>query len=270
MKSQLQNLAGGNINLTNFNSVLNSVIPIYIMLQYEKKLLKFPINPESLKVDEPSESKTFNVNGLGEVAVPQRRKLKTITIDSFFWGSNPNTVALPSEQYVQWIENWQKSRKPAKFIVTRLGYSMQVICEGFTHWINAGEEENVYFTLKLREYRSYGAKVLGTVTSGSILEKIQNLTESAVSPILVEIPLPTRDVSSKPSYSSPYTSKKGDTLCSVTKKVTGKTDDWQSLYDLNTAVFGEMTESTEIPVGTKLQLPSSWTGDESTNLKVVS
>lgn len=269
MKSQLQNITSGNINTTNINTIANSLIPIYISLQYEKNFLKFPINPESLEVKNPSSSKSVNINGLGEVAIPQRLGLKTLTIKSFFWGSNPNSLTLPSEQYVQWLEKWQRSRKPAKLIVTRLGYSMQVICDSFTHSINAGEEENVYFTLELREYRSYGAKRLGVVSTQSILQKIQNLTGDLVSPILVDIPLPARDQSSKPSYSSPYTTKKGDTVCSVTKKITGTTDDWESLYDLNSTVLGNITEGTEIPAGTKLQLPLTWTGDNNTNIKVV-
>lgn len=56
-----------------------------IIFEYEEKKLILPVNPETLKVSKPSPSQKTEVIGIGEVSVPQTRKLATINISSFFW-----------------------------------------------------------------------------------------------------------------------------------------------------------------------------------------
>lgn len=56
-----------------------------IIFEYENKKLVLPVNPESVKVTKPSQSQKVEVIGIGEVSVPQKRKLASITISSFFW-----------------------------------------------------------------------------------------------------------------------------------------------------------------------------------------
>ena len=213
----------------------DEIIPIYIFLQYGKNSLKFPINPEDLPKDIPSESETVEIEGIGEVSIPTKPKLAKLTIKSFFWHQN-NLV--PSSFYVAWLEKWQASKKPANLIVTRLNYSMQVTCEHFNHWIKAGEEKDVYFELQLQEFRPYGAKKLNTVKNKTLLQKLKDVKNLAVSPILVEIPRPSRSSTNKSEITNPYTTMFGDTLMKICKKITGGTDEWKLLYDENTEVLG--------------------------------
>lgn len=56
-----------------------------IIFEYEEKKLILPVNPETVKVTKPSPSQKTEVIGIGEVSVPQTRKLATISINSFFW-----------------------------------------------------------------------------------------------------------------------------------------------------------------------------------------
>lgn len=240
-------------------------IPIYIFLQYEHYVLKFPINPESIKKEIPSPSTTTAVEGLGEVSQPQTPGLARITIESFFWQS---VNLVPSSFYILWLEKWQKSKKPANLIVTRLNYCMQVSCERFDHWINGGEEEDIYFTLELKEYRPHGAKRLKKTTNKSVLQSLQALKDLAVLPVLLDIPRPSRNSSTKMSFVNPYETKEGETISSITKKITGKTDDWKSLYDENRGILGDIfSEGREIDAGTKLTLPQSWVQNKAYRIK---
>lgn len=248
--------------------VQDETIPIYIFLQYSYYSLKFPINPDNLTKEIPSESETAEIEGLGQVSIPTKPKLAKITINSFFWHQN-NLV--PSSMYVTWLERWQKSKKPANLIVTRLNYSMQVTCESFKHWINAGEEKDIYFELQLQEYRPYGAKKLNVVTNKSVLQSLQEAKELLTSPILVEIPRPSRSSTKKSEVTNPYTTITGDTLLKICKKITGSSDEWKLLYNENRETLGDiLAQSSKIPSGTKLTLPNKWVENSSYNIKDLS
>lgn len=252
------------------NSYIQDTIPIYITLSYDHYFLKFPINPESIRKEIGSASNTAEIEGLGQVSLPKTPDLARITIESFFWHETNSILGFnltPAFMYVNWLEKWQKSKKPANLIVTRLNYSMQVTCENFSHEIRAGEEEDVYYTLELQEYRPHKAKKIGISDDETLLQKIQNITGEAFSPVLVDIPLPTRNSTRKKSYTNPYICAKNETLCTITKKITGSSDDWKSLYDENKSELGDMLEDGDnITESTKLTLPQSWVDNSSYNI----
>ena len=56
-----------------------------IIFEYSDKKLILPVNPQNVKITKPSQSQKVEVIGIGEVSVPQKRKLATIDISSFFW-----------------------------------------------------------------------------------------------------------------------------------------------------------------------------------------
>ena len=245
----------------------DSFIPIYITLTYDKwKTLKFPINPEVLKKVIPSSAETVDIVGLGEVSVPQTPKLAEMTIDSFFWQELSTLV--PPALYVNWLEEWQKSKKPAFMVVTRFNFSMWVTCENFEHWINAGEEEDVYYTLSLKEYRHYGAKKIKGSTNSKLITAINNVMDAvgkfASYAVCVDIPRPSR-VSNKEVINNPYTVQKNDTVTSITKKITGSDENWKELYIENKEIIGDSLMDGLVD-GTKLTLPENWVRNSSYNI----
>ena len=236
----------------------DTAIPIYIILSYGLKALKFPINPESLRIDRGSSAETVDIEGLGEVSVPISPKLATVSINSFFWQARNQ---IPSFMYVRWIENWQRSKKPAKLIVTRFNYSMLVTCERFSHEMKAGEEEDIYFELDLKEYRPYGARRLAA--KESIWTEIEDTLNRVTSPVLFEIPRPVRSSENKPKTSGGKVFKVEKpyfTLLSITKHLTGNTEKWQELYEANKTQIADFVSegSGNIPEGTELTIPDGW------------
>lgn len=242
-------------------------IPIFISLSYGGNFLQFPINPESLEKSRDSNSETVKIEGIGEVSVPSSPKLATISIKSFFWQDKD---LMPSEVYVGWLERWQRSKRPATLVVTRLNYSMQVTCENFRHWINAGEENDVYFELKMKEYRPYGAKKLNSKFQvvRDIVSDIKNVINQAPS-IVISIPRPARNNTKKEEIKNPYITKENETILTITKKITGSTDDWKLLYDNNVEILGDLiAEGGEIKIGTSLVLPEEWVNNEAFDIQV--
>lgn len=238
----------------------DELIPIYIFLSYGHNTLKFPINPESLNPVIDSGSDTQEIVGLGEVSIPKSPKLATFSVKSFFWHK---ANLLPASLYVNWLKKWQQSRKPANFIVTRFNYSMSVTCERFSYDTRAGEEQDVYFELDLREYRPYGARRLNQATSLSLLQKAKELlkaADSATLPVLVEIPRPVRGSTNRETVGNIFQAVSGyTTLTAISRKLSGSSEGWKSLYDDNQGELGDIIGGgREIPEGTKLKVPSEW------------
>lgn len=258
--------------------VQDTIVPIYIFLQYGHYMLKFPVNPESLRIDRSSGSITSDIEGIGEVSTQTTPKLAKININSFFWQGNNY---LPSFLYVDWLKNWQESKKPAHLLVTRLNFSMQVTCENFSYWINAGEEEDVYFNLDLLEYKVHGAKKLnfnvppkskyfGFDEIYSEVASTKKRLDVALAHVLVDIPRITRQSISDKPYTNPYTVQGNDTILTITKKITGNSEDWENLYQKNKDVLTSSDNlDLELEEGMKLNLPDEWIQDNnSQNLEV--
>lgn len=235
--------------------VLNK-IPIIISLQYDRYFLKFQVNPQNLKKSIPSESTTVNIEGLGEVGIPTTPKLARIDLRSFFW---QDRNLIPVSFYVTWLERWQKSKKPAKLIITRLNYSMYVTCESFSHERRAGEENDIYYELSLQEYRPYGAKKIGVQTPLGLFDKLLQLGDDLTLPVLIDIPRPDRSNSSKEKIENPYKTKENENLISITKKIRGTSAGWKDLYEENKVALGNIiAEGNEIPANIELTIPSGW------------
>lgn len=252
--------------------VQDETIPIYIFLKYGVNTLKFPVNPENLKIDIDSPSRTEEVEGLGQVSVATVPQLAKISISSFFWHK---VNLLPAFLYVNWLKKWQLSGKPAKLIVTRFNYSMQVSCEHFSYDMRAGEEDDIYFELEMQEYRPHSAKLLNPVTNKSLLSKVKDvlgMIENATLPVLVEIPRPSRGRNSKETISNVFKTVTGyTTLCALSKKITGSTENWNEIYDENRQNLGDIVGSgDEIPIGTEIKVPAKYVTGNNSALQEIS
>lgn len=226
---------------------------VEVTLSYEGNLIKFPINPENLKEVIDSNSTTENIESIGQISIPQRPSLSTISFSSFFWADR-DTVN--PKEYVRWIKNWQKSRKPARFSVSSIDWDMNVTCESFTHWVNAGEEKDIYFTISLMEYREYGAKQVKLVGNQYILDDngIQTVVGTATRMNTLTKPnLPvlftgakSRTTINKKDAPISVTVGENESILSISSRYSKTGGGWKELYNENKTVFAEnLTETIE-------------------------
>ena len=103
----------------------------------------------------------------------------------------------------------------------------------------AGEEEDIYYTLELKQYRPYGVKTVTKSLSGLAAAR-------AVSPT----------TSSTSNSNRTYTVVSGDCLWNITKYYTGDGSRWPELYELNTGIVG--SNPNLIYPGQVLTLPTGW------------
>ncbi|HEX3030377.1 MAG TPA: LysM peptidoglycan-binding domain-containing protein [Clostridia bacterium] len=180
-------------------------------LKYDKKnSLQLPVPPSGFEISRGNNNSTVNVFSLGEINLIGKGRLASISIASFF----------PSREYdfcrykgfprpyecVAMIERWRKSGKPIRIIITDTDINMPVSIESFNYGENDGTGD-VSFTLELKEY-----KFIKNPSATNV--------QSQKRPVTKEIP-------------KVYVVKKGDTLTSIAKKLTGHRENYKTIAAKN-------------------------------------
>jgi nucleoid-associated protein YgaU len=181
-----------------------------------------------------------HVVSLGEIIVPGTPKLAAWEVHSFFWAAM-DTVK-PNDR-VAVISRMSASKAPIRFVVEGLNVDLLALIKEFEWDVRAGEEEDVYYTLRFSEYLFYGARTV----------EVKAAKDGAV--FLEQCPPPRVDNS--PPAPQTYTVLKGDSLWAITRKLGG--DSWQSLYALpeNKGIIGNNPNI--IKPGQTLKIPEGWT-----------
>ncbi len=149
---------------------LGNTCSIYV--KFGKKKVKIPVNPEEPVIRRPTSHKKYEVLGLGEIVVPRKPSLKTVSWESFFpWdtgASYVNSGAREPGYYVELFEKAMEKRQVGRLVITRSGSwdtNMRCLVAGFETKDRGGEPGDVYYSLELEEYRPYGPETVVIMTS---------------------------------------------------------------------------------------------------------
>lgn len=192
---------------------------IWLSWQNNTERLRLPVLPPSFEVSVGNLNTRVNINEIGNINLIGKSDLKTITLESFFPNQNYyfceySDFPKPYE-CVEMIENWRKSGKPIRLIITDTPINLAMAIEEFSYGERDGTGD-VYFTLELAEY-----VFLETRTES----KQRGYKLEGERPVTKEIP-------------KEYIIKPGDTLWSIAKKLTGNGANWKTIYDKNKNVIG--------------------------------
>lgn len=226
---------------------------VEIKIQFNNKYLIIPINPESISRSRSASNDDIDIIGIGAATRKGSPGLESFTIESFFPGPNSYYYKGASPKTcIDFIDTIWKSDNTNNTVgkITSVGLpvniNMYFVIENFDFDHKAGEEDDVYYTLKFKEYIPYGVRKISTSDAAS-----KGYTSRANS---------ASNTSSKSTSSSSksktYTVKKGDCLWNISKAASGSGSNWKKLYDLNKKVIG--SNPNLIYPGQKLTLPSSW------------
>lgn len=152
-----------------------------IYLQFGSKL-KIPVNPEQIEIKRPGNNKEYDVLGLGQIVVPRKPKLMTVSWESFFPADSGDPYTYSSakspQTYVKRIEQAMKSKQVGRLIITRselYDTNMRCIIADFETTDKGGEPGEIYYSIELQEYKSYAPSTVSIVTTPATGQ-----TESAV------------------------------------------------------------------------------------------
>lgn len=213
---------------------------VNLRIEFDNRTLTLPVNPENLEPSRSADNEEVNIIGLGNIVVKKEIGLTKLSIESFFPSVNSAFYTNVSPKTcINFINTIWKSDKYARIVSEGLpvNINMFFVINNFNYDSRAGEEEDLYYTLEITEFKAYGAKYVNKVNENLLIS-------------------PNNRINTKPILNQLYNVKQGDSIISITRKIVGDTNRWIELYSENTATIGNNPEA--LYVGQKLVLPESW------------
>lgn len=133
-----------------------------IYLKFGRKI-KIPVNPDEINITHPSNNKTFQVLDKGEIVVPMPPGLSEVSFKSFVSNNDePFTDgSITPKAFVKTLKRAKDNKTKGRLIITRSGLfdtNIRCIIEDFDVTDKGGEPDDIYYSIKLKEYRDYSAQ----------------------------------------------------------------------------------------------------------------
>ena len=207
-----------------------------MFLYLDTKTIEFPVLPETIKIESEGNNETVDVIGIGEVNRINKKKLRSVTIESIFpMNDAPYVTSIsPLEEpnkYVEAIQIHREREKVGRFSVhgSTVSFTMLVSIEDFSYEERAGEVGDIYYSLKLKEWKDYSAKRM----------VINSSTKKATATQA------TRPVTKQQSKT--HTVVSGESLWSICKKEYGDGSKYPQLYTKNKALIDKRNKGNGVP-----------------------
>ncbi|OPA80222.1 hypothetical protein BVG16_05620 [Paenibacillus selenitireducens] len=181
------------------------MIEFWLTFNNNEESIWLPVPPQTFEVQTGLCNSTVTIHELGELMLTGKRRLKTITISSYFPivydGLGQYQAAPPPSGLIKMIERWRDTQKPLRLLILGRGLTVNeaMVIENFSFSQKNGPED-VYFTLDLKEYRFTKVKTLPLTAKEA----------NELRPRPADKPIPKI-----------YVVQKGDTFKKISKKVYG-------------------------------------------------
>ena len=143
---------------------------IGFFFEYNNQVVRLPVNPEKITITKPGNNKTEEIVSIGEINILREPKLSSCSINSFLPVNSNAPYVLTAAKfeapqfYIDFFNKIMTDKKPARFIISGTLINMLVSIEKFDYTLTAGDDDT-YFTLDLKEYKKYSAKVVKIQTN---------------------------------------------------------------------------------------------------------
>lgn len=154
--------------------------------------VELPVNPQEVTISYPGNPTNYDVEGLGEIIIPRRTKLATLSFESFFPRERVFQPMTNSEYwhtpdwYVTFFKSIQRSRLPFELTIVRgsemmpeydgngnatyfetnyFDTVMKAVLLDISTTDKGGEPGDVYYNMTLSEYRDASPKTLAELAS---------------------------------------------------------------------------------------------------------
>lgn len=142
-------------------------IKTVIYLKFGSRV-RIPVNPEELEISYPGSNKTYEVLNQGEIAVPKKPGLCEVTWEGYIprYEEPFSSGGVTPGGFCKAMLKAQKNKTVGRLIITRSGMfdtNIRCIINEFEVTDKGGEPNDIYYKIKLLEYRSYTPKTI-TIT----------------------------------------------------------------------------------------------------------
>ncbi len=206
-----------------------------IWLKQKKKKLRLPVNPSEYELTSENGSTQVTIDSLGEINLIGKRKLKKISLSSFFpkqkyYFCEYTTFPTPKE-CVKIIEE-MKNNGELRLTMTGTPINMECTIKSFVYGENDASKD-INFTIDFLEYRKLkNSSACNKFKVKKIVQPVSTLREA------------------KQIENLMYVVEPGDNLCKISKKLTGTTANWNAIYLQNKDMIG--ANPRELKVGKTL------------------
>jgi len=189
--------------------------------------INIPVLPEKLNVSSPGKNELATVLELGEVLLLRKKGLRILAWESFFPAAKaPYTTGRIKNpiSIVRVIQKARDDKDPVRFLITGtdLDCNIRMGIESFEYEERSGELGDLYYTIKLYEWKDISPKRIA-------------LPEKQEEPATVQEPARAKDP--EPATKT-YTVKSGDCLWNIAKQFYGKGSDYTKIYNANKGIIG--------------------------------
>ncbi len=214
---------------------------MYLIFDGGNSKIRFPVLPDKVTVNCSSENKSVDISGLGELIVKQDRPAVTVEFSCFFPayrfpGLKVKTIQRP-EGLMKRIKKWKDSQKPCQFMITETAINLFCYIDTFKYEERAGDKGTIYYTIKLREYRTAMVRRMEVSTDGKTIISGSNQLRA--------------DTRVQPKT---YTVQEGDTLSIIALKTLGSGAYWMDILRMNPSV---VKGPSLLSAGSVLKLPDN-------------
>lgn len=205
---------------------------IGIFLEYEGEVVQIPVNPETFNVRVGGNNEVTEIISLGDIVIPKNKRLAEIEWESFFpyesWHPAVRTKGeFESAQfYLDFINKIRDDCKPCHLSVTGIGFDEDVVIEDFKYYHQAGDHEDTYYSISLKQYRHHRVSIIAKDVATTDKSKATDTTAVGTTPPKSAAPIQPKDITigcdvilnGRVHYDS-YGSKPGKTFTNYKGKV---------------------------------------------------
>lgn len=212
------------------------------MAEYEMILtiggntIRFPVLPDVFNVKSPGKNEVVTVLELGDINIIRDKGLTEIAWKSFFPAHNGPYVSVGSVNspmsYVNALQNARDQKRHGRFVLVGEGLkiSHEVAVESVDYDEKGGEVGDIYYSIKLKQWKNYGATTIST-TSAKKTKVVRSGTPAE-------------------AEEKTHTVVKGDCLWALAQKYYGDGSRWPELYEKNKALIDAGNKGTGNPSAT--------------------
>lgn len=148
--------------------------------------ITIPVNPEEITIAYPSVNKTYEVLGVGEIVVPKKPGLQEVSWEGYLPNSNYDVFTQDyssPQSIVKALTRAKKNRRNGRLIITRSGLfdtNLRCIIEEFETRDKGGEPNDIYYSITLKEYRSYSPQTITLIQQQQAAQPQTNDQAAAV------------------------------------------------------------------------------------------
>lgn len=198
------------------------------------KELIFPVLPEKLKVTSSGKNEKTTVLKLGEISILRAKGLRSVAWDCFFPANDAPYVTGNIVQPIEFVRMIQAARdkeQPLRFLLvgTDLDINTRVGIETFDYEERAGELGDLYYSMKLTEWKDYAPRRIILPPSPSKPAQTKE---------------PSRTGSPSGSQSKTYTVRTGDCLWTIAQRQYGNGARYGEIYKANQSLIDKRNRGT--------------------------